>query len=383
LSLDYAQQHPDCLFSEALFAGLSQERTRLLPRPLRHEKDEFSLAWFSLGLTFLMLNLVILTSALSSPSFFSVIGPQALFELLVCLFACRFAWICPEMLLSSLVSIARPPARTSQITAPQVQLKKPTSLSSHLPPAGLRDAPTAFAHYAPDPRPFSVDGIRTNPRLSSSQTRQFRDVNSRFATLFREHRESLSPCPSPTFARRVPTFARRAPTILPTGKYRYSSRALPKPLKGSKQIVSRSKSRPSKTAPSKTKWKSTRTVRVGGSRSEPTGPRGWKSKRPSTLPSSPLRDAPSLPAHVDRPHIFAAVPNLDFSLHRESSTVQDKLQLLSQPRSSNSTQTLAPKKYRCFMMQQVRGEMVKAQARRDKQESSSEPRHFPLHPRPQ
>ncbi len=34
-------------------------------------------------------------------------------------------------------------------------------------------------------------------------------------------------------------------------------------------------------------------------------------------------------------------------------------------------------------MQQVRGEMAKAQARRDKQESSSEPLHLFLHPRPQ
>jgi hypothetical protein len=100
-----------------------------------------------------------------------------------------------------------------------------------------------------------------------------------------------------------------------------------------------------------------------------------------------LRNTRSLPAHIDRPQIFAAVPNLDFSLQRESfgmhSTVQEKLHLLSQPRSRTSAQTLAPKTHRCFMMQLVRGEMAKAQARRDKQESSSEPPHLPLHTRPQ
>jgi hypothetical protein len=289
VSLDYAQQHPDCLFSEALSARHSEGRMGFLPRLLQHEKEEFSPTWLSFGLASFALNLVILTLALFSPSFFSLIEPRALFELFVCLSACRFAWICPEMLLSSLVSTVRPPARASKTTAPQkVQLKKLSSLSSHLPPAGLRDAP--------DPRLSSVGGVRTNPRLSPSQVKQFGDVNSRFATLFKEHRESLSPYPSTTLTRRVPTLARRASNILPAGKHRYSSRALPpspykKHLGKSKQSASRSGSRPSKTSPSKASWKSTRTVRVGGgTRQEPVGPRGWKSKRPSTLPSSLLRN---------------------------------------------------------------------------------------------
>jgi hypothetical protein len=227
VSLDYAQLHPGCLFSEALSARHSGGRMGFLPRLVQHEKDESSLTWLSFGLASFALNLVILTLALFSPSFFSLMEPQALFELFVCLFACRFAWICPEMLLSSLVSTVRPPARASKTTVPQVQLKKLSSLSSNLPPAGLRDAPTAFAHYAPDQRLSSVSSVRTNPRLPPSQVKQFGDVNSRFASLFKDHRESLSHYPSPTFTRRVPTFARRASNTLPAGKSRYSSRALP------------------------------------------------------------------------------------------------------------------------------------------------------------
>ncbi len=217
-------------------------------------------------------------------------------------------------------------------------------------------------------------------------------MNSRFATLFKEQRESLSPYPSPTFTRRVPTFARRAPTILPAGKHRQSLRALPQPphrklLKNRKQESSRSKPRPSKPSPFKAGWRSTRTVHLGGPRQKLVGPRGWKSKRPSALPKAPLRNTRPFPMHTVRQHIFVTVPNLDFSLQRESfgihSTVREKLHLLSQPRSRTSAQTLAPKTHRCYMMQQVRREMAKAQARRDKQESSSEPPRLPLHPRPQ
>ena len=155
MSLDFVQQHPGCQLSEALAVGMRG----FLPRSLQHEKQEFSLVWLSLGLASFALNLVFLTLVLLGFPPFSLIEPQALFELIVCLFACRFAWICPEMLLSSLASTVRPPARASEPTTPQVQLTKLSSSPSYLPPAGLRDAPTAVAHHASGPNLSSVGGI--------------------------------------------------------------------------------------------------------------------------------------------------------------------------------------------------------------------------------
>ena len=374
VSLDFAQQHPYCQFSETLIAGIGES----LPRPLQHEKQEFFFVWLSFGLASFALNMVILTSALFGFPLLSLIEPRALFELIVCLFACRFAWICPEMLLSSLASTVRPPARASEPTTSQAQLPQRLSSPSSLPPAGLRDAPTAFAHHASNLNLSSVRGIKTNPCLSPSQINTFDDVNSRFASLFKQHRESLSP-----------TFARRASNHFTAGKCRYANRARPSPPYKKKHLwknkpgVMHSKPRPSKIPPSESSWKSTRTVRLGGPR-QPSGPRGWRSNRPSSHPNAPLRDTETFPEHAARQHIFAAVPNLDFSLQRESfgmhSTVGEKLHLLSQPRSRSSNQTLAPKLHRCNMMQQVRGEMAKAQARRDKHESSASQ---PLMPRAQ
>ncbi len=101
VSLDFAQQFPGCLFSEAMSFGRSQRGLQFLPRPLQHEKDEFSPAWLSFSLASFALNLVILTFALFSPSFFSLIEPQALLEVFLCLFACRFAWIFPDAFASS------------------------------------------------------------------------------------------------------------------------------------------------------------------------------------------------------------------------------------------------------------------------------------------
>ena len=369
VSLDFVQQHPGCQFSEALAVGMRG----FLPRSLQHEKQELSPAWLSFGLASFALNLVFLTLVLLGFPPFSLIEPHALFELIICLFACRFAWICPEMLLSSLASKVRPPARASEPTTSQVQLPPRSSSLSYLPPAGLKDAPTAFAHHAPDPNMSSIRGIRINPRLSPSQINKFEDVNLRFASLFKQHRESLSP-----------KFARRASNNLPAGKCRYANRALPSPpyknkhLRKNKQSVLHSKSRPSKLPPSRNSWKSTRTVHLGGPR-QPQGPRGWRSKRPSSLPNAPLQDTEAFPEHAARQHIFAHLLHQRETFGMQS-TVGEKLHLLSQPRSRTSTQALVSKPHRCNMMQQVRGEMAKAQARRAKQESSS---YEPLMPRAQ
>jgi hypothetical protein len=150
------------------------------------------------------------------------------------------------MLLPLLVSTVRPPARASKTTVPQVQLKKLSSLSSHLPPASLRDAPTAFAHLTPKEKQIaihntssvsggfsphelvygkktaSVGGVRTDSRLSLAQAQNFRDVNARFSSLFRDHRESLAP----TFTRR--TYSCPPGTYsCPLGTYLYSRREVP------------------------------------------------------------------------------------------------------------------------------------------------------------
>jgi hypothetical protein len=91
----------------------------------------------------------------------------------------------------------------------------------------------------------------------------------------------------------------------------------------------------------------------------PPGPRGWISLQPSASPRFPLVEASPVPAPSYESHIFASVPELDFSFRRKAfgtvASIPEKLRLLSQPRSQRSAQALTERPLRSFMMQVVRG----------------------------
>ena len=192
LSLDYVQGHPGCLFSEALFCNLQHGwsgRRHFVPDLFSPVDVSFALFWPALSLMASFVILAMLVSfGLFSPAQ-SGIEPRALLEVSVCLFACRFAWICPEVFLSFLVSALRPLALAKHNTTPQVPRGTLSSLSSHLPPADLRDAPTAFAYH--------------DPTLSPSPANRFGGVRSRFSSLLKAHRAESLPRSSRLVARRA------------------------------------------------------------------------------------------------------------------------------------------------------------------------------------
>jgi hypothetical protein len=118
----------------------------------------------------------------------------------------------------------------------------------------------------------------------------------------------------------------------------------------------------------------------------PRGLRGWETT-PPLGPGSPLYDSVPIDPGLERKHIFASVPELDFAWRRETfgqhSTVVEKMQLLARPRSLESTHALAKLPRRCYMMQVVRGEMARAMIRQQKADSPGSSSIEPLVPRAQ
>jgi hypothetical protein len=303
-------------------------------------KESFFFFSLFLGLLFLWVVSVSLDSRRSSP-------------------ISLLTWIEPQALLASLVSLA-------------------------LTRAVFEVFSSLFGSFSrwkasPSAQPPSTRSIQCSPSLSAMQHENLRKTNARFAHVFTDLHQA------PTLTRRVSPLAPfRNPAVTNralsskssfSGLRRENLRDLPRPPW--KKLAARSRSRTNRHPPARRlPPKAKRVISMTKAPHYSPGPKGWVAAQPTSQPGSPLRDVSHHPSAAQQRHIFASVPDMDFSLRRDTfgqqTTVVEKLRLLSQPRSSFSSKALSTKPKRCFVIQIVRGEMAAAQARSDSRQRQSQ-----------
>ncbi len=372
VSLDYVLDNPGCTLQRAIAFRRSYSPPFVSALPLDgEEKKGFDVkeSFFLLSLFLGLLCLWILASngetrGSSPASFLAVIEPQALFISLVSLALTRaFGEVCFS--LSARFSRGRmSPSAPHHLTHP-IQCSPSLSVRQL---ESLHQANNRFAHLFEDrnsahnhlthpiQRSPSSRAPNSKPSFSGLRRPNFRDQPCPFKPSFSGSRRANfrdQPCPfKPSFS----------------GLRRANFRDQPCP--SWKKLAARSryiKKRhpPARRPPHKAK----RVISMTKAPHFSPGPKDWVSAQPTSQPGSPLRDVSRPSSAAPHEHIFSSVPNLNFSLQRETfgqqSMVVEKLRLLSQPRSSHSAKALSPQPKRCFMMHIVRGEMSSAQARTD------------------
>jgi hypothetical protein len=322
ISVDFALRHPESPLKDAMAFG----RTLALPtaglssglRPLQSVCSLAICAWAILGALSLLAPLVWFEAS-PVPLLFSVIEPPR-----------ALVWIGITVLLA----------------------------------CSLRRLPEALC----SPRAPLLSSVRFAPELSRELRTTSQPIPKNFASIFmdkpaspprlggRGFREEARGYPQWSASGRVPTGAH------PRQHGPFRSRSVPSSRElrlSEKKRRSRVNTR-AKVFASRRKPPVARKVDLARpSRGRPPGPRGWTTARPLASPGIPMAESVPQLSHGRTSHIFDLVPGFNLELQREAfaavASVPEKLQLLSRPRSRQSSHLLTERPLRCFMMQVVHG----------------------------